>query len=601
MANRFEAEAGSAAFEAGFREQVAMMTRALIASPSRNTILAFSAGILAVLVATAFGQVLINQWNEPFYDALENRNLSAFLHQLLVFAQIAGALLVLNVLQTWLNQMLHIKLREWLTRDLIAEWMRPRRAFRLAKAGVIGVNPDQRMHEDARHLADLTASLGIGLAQATIVLVSFVGVLWSLSEGFVLRWEDSTFTIPGYMVWAAILYAGTASCLSWLVGRPLVRLNSERYAREAELRFSLVRVSENVDAISLAAGEADERRRLDLDLADVLEAMRRIVMAVVNLTWVTASYGWITVVAPIVIASPVYFSGDLTFGGLMMAAAAFTQVHASLRWFVDNISGIADWRATLLRVASFRSALQRVDELHQTERRIAFDAADRLVFDNVEIASPAGCTRMQDAHVEIGAGERVVVTGSPGVGKTLFFRALAGLWPWGKGRIGLPQGVAFMPRLPYLPPGSLRDVLAYPLGADAFADPELQASLERVGLARLGGSLERIARWDRELNEDDQRLLGFARLTLHRPAWVVIDEALDALQDDARTRVLTVLGEALPGSAIVNIGQADEAAPFFTRVLHLSFDPKGHALTRARSFVPKPGTQAEEPARQPAP
>ena len=374
--------------EEDFLVQLSMMRRAFMASPLRNVLLWLCAGILAVIVATAFGQILLNRWNQPFYDSLERRDLQAFFHQLLIFAEIAGGLLVLNVAQSWLNQMLHLKLREGLTRDLITEWMRPRRAFRLANAGAIGVNPDQRLHEDARHLADLSADLGIELVQASILLVSFVGVLWALSSGFVFHVGGRDLAIPGYMVWAAVIYAGTASVLSWLAGRPLIRLNSERYAREAELRFSLMRVNEHVDAISLAAGEADERRRLDLDLATVLQAVRRIIVASVRLTWVTAGYGWMTVVAPIVIASPVYFAGDLTFGGLMMAVGAFNQVHASLRWFVSNIGSIADWRATLLRVASFRSALLKVDDLHDVEKQIEFADAEagHLTFDNIEVA-----------------------------------------------------------------------------------------------------------------------------------------------------------------------------------------------------------------------
>ena len=345
--------------EASFQAQATMMWRAFLGSPLRNVLLWLCFGICAVIVATAFGQVLLNRWNQPFYDAIERRNLPAFFHQLVVFAELAGGLLVLNVAQGWLNQMLHIKLRQGLASDMFDEWMRPRRALRLAKSGTIGVNPDQRLHEDVRHLADLSADLGIGLVQASVLLLSFIGVLWSISMGFVFHVGARSFAIPGYMVWAALAYAGTGSCLSWLLGRKLIRLNAERYAREAEMRTALMRVNAEIGAITQAGREAEEKRGLDRDLAAVLLAARRIMSAAVRLSWFTAGYGWITVVAPIVIASPVYFAGDLTFGGLMMAAAAFTQVHSALRWFIDNTGAIADWRATLLRVASFRLALIR--------------------------------------------------------------------------------------------------------------------------------------------------------------------------------------------------------------------------------------------------
>ena len=584
--SHFPASGAVVAEEASVFEQVSMMRKAFMASPVRNAIFGYAMGILAVVLATALGQVILNRWNQPFYDALERRDLNAFFHQLRIFAEIAGALLVLNVGQAWLNQMLRLKLREGLTRDLIGEWMRPGRAFRLANAGAIGVNPDQRIHEDAHHLSDLSTDLGVGLLQATVLLVSFVGVLWSLSAGFVFHVWGTSFAIPGYMVWAAVLYAGIASWLSWLVGRPLIRLNVDRYAREAELRFSLVRVNEHIDAISIAAGEPDERRRLELDLAAVLAATVKIVRATVRLEWITSAYGWITVVAPIVIAAPVYFSGDMTFGGLMMAVGAFNQVHSSLRWFVDHISGIADFRATLLRVAAFRFAMITADELHDVEDRIAFDQAEpgQMRFAHLRISAPHGCTELVEQEVTIKAGERVLVTGHPGAGKTLFFRAIAGLWPWGSGRISLPadEPVTFIPRTPYFPPGSLRAVLAYPSAPDSFGADEFGPALGKVGLDRLETDLDKSTRWERELGEDDQRLLAFAQLALHKPRWVVIDEALDNLKGNARQRVFAMLERDLSGATIINIGRPDRGGHFFKRTLTLELDRQGPSLRPVR-------------------
>lgn len=568
------------------REQLATIKIALTTSPVRKQLFWAAIGIVAVIVATSVGQILLNRWNQPFFDALARRDMPAFLHQLLVFAAIAGGLLLFNVGQTWLDQMIRLKLREALTLDLIGEWMRPARAFRLAHAGAIGVNPDQRLQQDVAHLSDLSTGLGIGLLQSCILLASFVGVLWSLSSGFVFHIGGHSLAIPGYMVWAAILYAGTASWLSWLVGRPLIRFNNDRYTREAELRSSVVRVNENVDAIALAHGEADARRRLEFDLGMVLGAMRHIYRAQINLSWVTDTYGWITVVAPILVASPVYFAGDISFGGLMMAVGAFNQVHSSLRWFINNIGGIADWRATLMRVADFRIALGDTDALHHTERRISFgeNPDGSLTFEKLEVASPEGCTKLAEPHVEIRAGDRVMITGDPGAGKTLFFRAIAGLWPWGSGRIGMPAGEApiFVPRTPYFPLGRLREVLNHADGAAEASDAEISEVLADVGLQRLSSSLDRSARWERELSDDEQRLLAFARLALRRPKWVIIDEALDAFDGPTLRQVLSMLEKRLPDAAILNIGRGQHNGRFFRRALTIVKDAGQPALKPAR-------------------
>jgi putative ATP-binding cassette transporter len=571
---------------AGVVTQVGMMVRALLTSPVRTRVLLLGAAIFLVIAATAFGQIRLNSWNQPFYDALSHRDFREFLHQLGRFGLIAGALLVLNVAQTWLGETLKVRLREGLVHDLIAHWMTPGRAFRLASAGQMGVNPDQRLHEDARHLTELSATLGIGLLQASILLATFVEVLWAISSDFRFTLAGHSLVIPGYMVWAAIVYACSASLLSYFVGRSLVDRNAERYAREAELRFSLVRVNEHIDAITLAAGEVDEARRMELDLAAVLAAMRRLVTGATNLTWVTAGYGWFTLIAPILAAAPMYFAGTLSFGGLMMAAGAFNQVQSSLRWFVDNFSTIADWRATLLRVASFRRAVIEMDVLHHVEHRIeiAQGAPGQLSIDQLEIASPAGCIMLEERHVEIKAGERVLIVGEPGTGKTLLFRALAGLWPWGEGRIGRPRGeeVLFVPRIPYVPPGTLREVLAYPAKVEAFSVRACEDALLRLGLRRLAPLLEVPRRWDRELSDDEQQGVALARMLLHAPRWVLIDEVLDSIDHDTLRRVLDVLGSELKESTVIHIGRSAAQHSVFKRVLHLIKDPTIRRLARGK-------------------
>ncbi|KAB2714868.1 ABC transporter ATP-binding protein/permease [Brucella intermedia] len=562
--------------------QVSMMVGAFLVSPVRNTLIALGAGIFALVVLIAIGQVAINRWNEPFYDALARRDLQAFFHQLMVFFGIAGALLLLNVSQTWLNQMFKLKMREGLARDLVGQWLAPGRAFRLANAGEIGINPDQRLHEDARHFAEMSCDLGINLLQSTVILVSFVGVLWSLSSGFVFHVAGYSFSIPGYMVWAVILYAASASWLTWIVGRSLVNINANRYAREADFRASLMRVNEHLDAITLSRGEGDERRRLDLDIDAVLGAIRKIVYATTRLTWVTAGYGWLTIVAPILVAAPVYFGGGLTFGGLMMAVGAFTQVHNALRWFVDNFGAIADWRATLLRVASFRQAVLHMDALGHLDRQIdlATNDDDRLTLDNVSIAAPDQCLKLSRKAFSVKPGERVLVTGGTETQRTLLFRALGGLWPWGEGRIGMPagDGVAFMPRAPYFPPGNLKGVIVYPLDIKKFSEQDLENVLRRAGLERLTTSLDHAARWDRVLTDDERQCIAFARLILQKPQWIVIDGALDGLDAEAYDRIRDMLNTELKDAAVIHLGKPHLHDGLFTQQISLEDDPSGKPL-----------------------
>jgi vitamin B12/bleomycin/antimicrobial peptide transport system ATP-binding/permease protein len=344
--------------------QLNMMIRALVLSPLRNRIFAIGGAIFLVIVATTFAQIRLNRWNQPFYDAIERRNLHGFFIQLIVFGIITGILLVLNVVQRFLSETMKLWLRQGLTQDLVQEWLKPQRAHRLSQVGPIGINPDQRMHEDARHLTELSGDLGVELVQATVLVVTFVCVLWRISGSFNLRMFGHLYVIPGYMVWAAVFYAISASLLSSWVGRSLVPRNAQRYQRESELRAALMRTNEHMTAVqSRARGLETARRKIQDRLNGVLGAMWRLVFGLTNLTWITAGYGWLTLVAPILVAAPAYFSGALTFGGMMMAVGAFNQVQTSLRWYVDNFSSIADWRATLLRVAEFRRALMACDAL----------------------------------------------------------------------------------------------------------------------------------------------------------------------------------------------------------------------------------------------
>lgn len=350
--------------QADLLSQLDMMIRALLSSPLRNRLFLLGGAIFLVIAATTYAQIRLNRWNQPFYDALARRDLQGFFVQLTVFAVIVSVLLVLNVAQRFLSETMKLWLRQGLTQDLVQEWLKPDRALRLSEAGPIGINPDQRMHEDARHLTELSGTLGVELMQATVLVLTFIGVLWRISGSFSLTLFGHVYVISGYMVWAAFAYAISASLVSYWVGRSLVPRNSQRYQRESELRAALMRANDHVVAVQAHGRSLDVARRKILDrLNGVLGAMWRLVFGLTNLTWITAGYGWLMLVAPILVAAPAYFSGALTFGGMMMAVGAFNQLQLSLRWYIDNFSSIADWRATLLRVAEFRRALVACDAL----------------------------------------------------------------------------------------------------------------------------------------------------------------------------------------------------------------------------------------------
>ena len=578
-----ESEADAA--PTGLVPQVRTLTRAIFGSPAGKSLGGLIVVTVLIVAATAYGQIRLNSWNKPFFDALSRRDLREFLYQLGVFFLIAGCLLVLNVTQRWFNEMLELKLREGLVQSLVDDWMQPRRAFWLANAGTIGVNPDQRMHEDARHLTELSADLGLGLLQASILFGTFAGVLWGLSSEFSFRIADRDYAVPGFMVWAAILYASAGSLMSYWVGRGLVSRNAERYAREADLRFSLVRANEHVDAISLAQGEGDEKRRIERNLRDVLAATRRIIWGHTHLTWVTAGFGWVTNVAPILVAAPLYFMGKISFGGLMMAAGAFTQAQSSLRWFIDNFSAIADWRATLFRVASFRHALISLHEPQGFERRINYTDGEPgvIAIENLEIVSAANADRLKERNAVIRAGERVLILGAPGTGKTQLFRALAGLWPWGTGEIIRPRGeqIFYLPRgTPYLPRGTLREVLAYPLKPESFSANAYTRALYRLGVERLALMLDETHRWDRVLSQDEQLCLVFARILIQSPPWVLIDGTFGSLDDDVLEVVRGVFEEELKATGVIHIGGPGEAHPLFSTVLHLVKSPPADIAAR---------------------
>jgi vitamin B12/bleomycin/antimicrobial peptide transport system ATP-binding/permease protein len=552
--------------------QMQSLLHALWRSPYRRRVVLLAAGAVAVICANMVGQVRLNAWQGDFFNALEQQHRQAFLHQALVFLVIIGGLLILVVAETWLREMLKVRLREWLAHDLLDQWLIPKRAYLLPFAGQIGTNPDQRMQADALHLTELSVTLTIGLLRASLLLISFAGVLWVLSAQVVFAVGDRSFSIPGYMVWCALAYAIVGSWFAWRVGRPLIPLNAERYAREADFRFALVRANEFAEGIALHGGEADERRILNGTVSRVVTIMTSLANKLARLTWVTSGFGWLALIVPVLVAAPGYFGGGLSFGGLMMVVGAFNQVQEALRWFVDNFPQIADWRATLLRVVVFRDALVTIETLGEDAGRIRLveDATDTLRIDDLSVALADGEAGFDEPRIEIGLGEHILILGEPGAGKSTLFRAMAGLWPWGSGTIHLPPRAAlmFMPARPYLPLGTLRAAVSYPADSGHFDEAPLGAALTRVGLAHLVPALDREQRWDRDLSLEEQQRLAFARVLVHAPRWLILDDAVGALDHSQRDLILSIFDRELSDATVINIGRSPHD-DFYHRTLHL--------------------------------
>ncbi|MDO9560189.1 MAG: ABC transporter ATP-binding protein/permease [Bradyrhizobium sp.] len=545
-----------------------------------------------VTIANMFGQVELNEWNGQFFDAVGRKDLSGFVHHLWTFLVIIAVLLALTVAQTFLQERLKFRLREWITRHLLVEWLKPLRVYQLGFAGQYGHNPDQRIQEDTRLLGDYSADLGCGMVYSLLQIAAFVGVLWALSAQVTFQVAGHNIAIPGYMVWCALGYALIGSSLTWLVGRPLIALNGERYAREAEFRFALVRVNESGESIALHGGEKDEQRHLEAALAAVVDTMRRISSSLAHLTWITSGTGWLSLVVPILVAAPAYFGGSLTLGGLIMVAGAFSQVQGAMRWFVDNFSRLADWRAAVHRVARIREALdnQPAVEAGAEEIKRAPHPDGHLAFEGVRVLLPDGHIIIDDATVSIAPGERVLIVGDTGRGKSTLFRAVAGLWPWGSGTILTPPPgtMAFLPQRPYLPLGTLRNALSYPSATDAFPDADIRKALERCDLGNLVPKLDRTERWDKELSLGEQERLAFARLLLHKPGWVFLDEATAALDEDSQRRVMRLFDDELKQTTLLSIGHRPDLAVYHTRTLQLVHGLDGDRLKLKPPPAPSP-------------
>src|SRR5262245_57481694 len=440
-------------------------------------------GLLAAVVALNLGivylNVLFNKWNNSFYNALQDKDMSAFYSLIWQFSGLAAAFIVCAVYRLYLNQMLQIRWRRWLTDRYLERWIGGRVYYRMQLTDRGTDNPDQRIAQDLALFVDSTLSLALGLLSAVVTLASFVAILWSLSGTLEIALAGTPVSLPGYMVWVALLYAIAGTWLTHVVGRPLIALNFNQQRFEANFRFSLVRFRENMESIAIYGGEAGEVRGLGVRFEDVVGNWWDIMRRQKRLSWLRSGYGQIAVIFPYVVQAPRYFSGAIPLGGLMQTADAFSQVQSALSWFVTAYVGLAEWKATVDRLTGFQDGIERARVAERESAGIAaVTAGHELASQALELDLPDGRPLVAPFDARVTPGQSVLVTGPSGSGKSTLFRAFAGIWPFASGRIVKPAARAlFLPQKPYLTIGSLREQLAYPGSPDAFDENAYRAAL----------------------------------------------------------------------------------------------------------------------------
>jgi putative ATP-binding cassette transporter len=561
-------------------------------------------GLLLAIIAmnlTLVGlDVVLSFWHREFYNALQDKDWRAFLGLLFLyrrtpigllpgFCEVAVIYIALSVYAIYINQLLQIRWRRWMTGQFLREWMADRAYYHISLAAdpaAIGTdNPDQRIAEDLRDFTDNTLSLGLGLLSNLVSLFSFVSILWGLSGAI----ELFGIPIPGYMVWVALAYAAVGTWLTHLVGRPLALLRFRQQRAEADFRYGLVRVRENMENIALYRGEGEEGVNLRERFAAVIANWRQIMTRTKLLNTLTGAYDQVAGIFPIVVAAPRYFfGGTMQLGGLVQTAGSFGQVQGAMSWFVASYSQLAEWRAIVERLASFDRAIVKA----RAETRGGFDpvvsADGNLRLNDVTVTLPDGTKLLEGANLLLTRGHSIVVTGRSGTGKTTLFRVLSGIWPFGSGQVQIPANSFFLPQRPYVPLGTLRHAIAYPNAADSFSQEEMARVLRDVGLPELCDRLDHDENWPLRLSMGEQQRLGFARALLAKPNWIFLDEATASLDPEGETELYQVLKERLPNATLVSIAHRPSVAAFHERRLNMSRDVGTIGILAASDVQPEP-------------
>jgi putative ATP-binding cassette transporter len=542
-------------------------------------------GLLAVVVALnlaiVYLNVKFNDWYGVFYDALQEKKQDVYFEQLRVFTILAVLYIITAVYRIYLRQMLEIRWRRWLTGQYLGDWFASRAFYRMELKDYGTDNPEQRVQEDIRLLTSDTLSLSLGLLNSVVTLASFLMILWRLSGPLSFTAAGTPITIPGYMVWFAFVYALVGSILTHRIGWPLRTINFNQQRFEADFRYRMTRVRENAESIALYAGEPDERRALDGSFTNIWQNWFQLMKRQKSLTWFTAFYAQAAIIFPFVVGAPRYFAGAIQLGGLIQISTAFGQVQDALSWFVTSYPQLADWRATVDRLTSFGAAIQRTKEDAASTDAITVETngAPVLEVKDLSLAVPTGRVLLKGVNTQITAGEKILITGPSGSGKTTLFRALAGLWPFGKGKVRVPVNakILFLPQKPYLPLGTLKNVVCYPASAETVSDASVREILDACMLGHLKDRLHESTNWTLALSGGEQQRVGFARVLTNAPDWIFLDEATSALDEETERRLYDLLRERLPNATVISIAHRLDAEAFHTRELRV--DPDAQALT----------------------
>jgi vitamin B12/bleomycin/antimicrobial peptide transport system ATP-binding/permease protein len=548
------------------------------------------AAVIAIELATVGLDVLFNQWRNRFYNALQEKDLNGFTHQIIIFTVLATISVAISVYQLYLNQWLQIRWRNWLTRKYLGEWLRGANHYRMQLRGDAADNPDQRIADDTKMFVDRTLDIGLTLLNSIVTFFSFVLILWGLSNEAPLHLFGASFDIPGYLVWAALIYSVFGTVLTQWIGSPLVNLDYEQQRREADFRFNLVRVRENSEQIALLEGDRAERARLLDRFGSVIANWYAIMSRTKRLTAFTQSYSQAAVIIPVVLIAPAFFAGKILLGSLVQAAEAFGSVQKALSFVVQVYRSMAEWRAVVARLDGFEMSVQSAEHLKTSADSIRVATTDgggnEIDLDKLLVQLPNGTPLVTADGFTIRDHERMLVTGPSGAGKSTLFRAIAGIWPYGSGSVSIPAQASLMmlPQKPYFPIGPLHAAIAYPSEARSFSPERVKEVLGEVGLPQLATRLNEEEHWNRVLSLGEQQRLGIARALLQAPQFLFLDEATASLDEPSEAALYRLLEAKLPDTSVVSIGHRATLEAFHQRKTVLARDGDHFALRGGESF-----------------